>query len=112
MNSDWDRDFEWKSYRGVVKIKDMDDLHLINVTHYLIDKVKVIKTKMPDWEDSYTYNTLLNFKKEMQFRNIPVSCLDHAPYEFEDNRGNLRKWDYASNSFIITPPSLRFIKDD
>lgn len=112
MSYSWSRDFEWKSYKGIIKIKDMEDLHIVNVVHYLNNKIKRIETQMPDWEDSYSYNALLNFKKEMEYRNIPEASLANAPYEFEDGEGCLRKWDYETDSFIIKTPSLRYILED
>lgn len=112
MDLYWDREFEWKSYKGNKKIKDMEDTHIINVVHYLKKRLEKIAKQLPDWKDTHTANALFNFTQEMKFRKIPESSLDNAPYEFEDDKGNLRKWDYESNSFIVTPPSLRFIKDD
>lgn len=112
MKIDWDREYEWKSYRGIIKIKDMFDAHLVNVVHYLKKRMEKIANQMPDWEDSYPSNSLTNFTKEMEFRKIPESLLDNAPYEFEDGEGCLRKWDYETNSFIIKSPSLRYVLED
>lgn len=112
MEIDWDREYEWKSYRGIIKIKDMDDAHIVNVVHYLKKRLDKIYKQMPDWEDSYTLNALFNFTQEMKSRKIPESLLENAPYEFEDGEGCLRKWNYETNSFTIKSPALRYVLED
>jgi hypothetical protein len=111
MDLDWDREFEWKSYRGAKKIKDMDDIHIVNVVHYLKKRIEKLPLEFLGG-DNYLRDSLHNFTKEMKFRNIPENSLENAPYEFEDGDGNLRLWDYDKNNFIIKTPALRYILEE
>jgi len=113
--------FLWGSYRGPVKVKDMEDLHVVNVTHMVTQRVSNLKKDMDQYGlDLADYANdrmdkllqVLNvFKAEMKFRKIPETALADAPYSFSDDEGCERIWDYKENKFIIKPPAVRFIKD-
>jgi hypothetical protein len=107
----FDREFEWNSYKGVIKIKDMDDLHLVNALHFLLHKRNKIKhVTLGELKEDYN-DALYQLTCEMKYRDIPEVLLKEAPYAFEDDQGNIRKWNYNSNSFEVVPPSLRYIKE-
>lgn len=127
-----DREMEWRSYKGYIKIKDMEDIHVINVVHMLAIRIKKAKDSIKQLENSvddelglhslrleYREETLKtlsdifdNFKAEMGFRNLSFDLLGKAPYPFEDETGCVRLWDEESKKFNIKSPSVRFSMED
>ena len=108
-----DREMEWRSYKGYIKIKDMEDIHVINVVHMLAIRIKKAKDSIKQLENSvddelglhslrleYREETLKtlsdifdNFKAEMGFSNLSFDLLGKAPYPFEAVTGCVLLWD-------------------
>jgi hypothetical protein len=120
-----DRNYKWKSLNKVIKIKDMDGLHLANVIHLLnfnrIPKLEKrlknsnlvqyqIETLQIQLEE--TKRILFNMIKEFEFRNLDNSLIRNAPHPFKDSDGLLKKWNYDTNSLDIVSSAKRFILDD
>jgi len=122
-------DFVWNSYRGPIKVRDMDDLHLVNVTHMVINRIKPMESRLASvakenekidkillevlsLRKDYLQEVLETLLSEMSFRKIPDDTLRSAPYPFTDEQGAKRVWNYEKGNFDITYPGTRFIKDD
>lgn len=120
------RDFEWKSLSGTVKVKDIEDLHLANIIHLLkFNRIKNLKNKLKDpeilmdWQlDSIRYSlseTLKIYdimKKEFKYRKLDKSLIAQAPHPFKDKDGLLKTWNYETNSLKLISSAKRFITDE
>ena len=93
----------WGSIEGDIKIKNMSDTHVVNIVHLLensripnmIKKYEEALNKGDEPLSLYIESCvqvqesiLDNFKKEMEFRKLPESMLDNAPYPFKDKKGD------------------------
>jgi hypothetical protein len=118
----------WKATTGDIRIKDMDDTHVVNIVHLLINsripnlkkRRKEAKAKKNTDVIEYlediikeTKYVLKNFKNEMNYRKLPESMLDDAPFPFKDKKdGELKKWDYEAREAKIVSKAKRFITED
>lgn len=117
------RNMLWRATTGDIRIKDLEDTHLVNIVHLLINsripslkkKRKESKKSNPDLAEyldellSEQKRILKNFKKEMKYRDLPESMLDNAPYPFKDKDGLIKKWDYEAREPVIVSNAKRFI---
>jgi hypothetical protein len=119
-----DRDFEWKSINGTLKLKDMEDTHLANIIHLIkFNRIKRLKDRLKnnnlvDWQiESLNYSLaenksiLSNMLKEFKYRKLDKSLIDNAPHPFKDKDGLLKTWNYDTNGLQVVSSAKRFITD-
>lgn len=104
------RQTKWNSFEGQIKICDMEDTHVVNVLHYLMNLRVHPNGLNPEARRENIKNKIKLFKKEMKYRKLDFNLLKNAPYPFIDKKGNKAILDYEKG-LIKTPPSVRFITE-
>ncbi len=123
------RDTEWRSQFEKVKIRDMEDTHVVNVLHMVLGRIESLRKSIKEFKkefkgDSELVETTVEYRKdlidiqvklsrvlkrEMTLRKIPKELLDQAPIPFK-KEGKTYKWQGKRSQLI--PNSVKFIKDE
>ena len=99
------RESTWGSNDGrQIKIKDLEDRHLVNIVHFLNHSEK---HKL--WHRRSEYLRILN--EEIKLRALPQEYVDKAPYPFKDEHGTLKTWSYERNRIVEIPLSIQLITE-
>lgn len=85
------RDSIWRTGGREIKVKDMDDLHLINTIHYIKESGSL--DYFPDRKEIYEVMREEAFK----IRYLSKKLLRYAPIPFKKQDGNWAVWNYEKS---------------
>jgi hypothetical protein len=88
QGEEMEEELVWKSVTGEKRLHDMDDVHIVNLTHFLHHS--------PEHKNHAKQPLLLRaLEKEWVRRNLTKAFLDLAPLPYQDRNGNWAVWDYT-----------------
>ena len=88
------RDTYWTMFDGhQVKVRNMEDHHLLNTIHFIRTKIKILKRELND-------NPMLDLLiEEVNLRGLDIKLAD-TQQPFMGNDGKLKIWDNLFRKYI------------